>query len=586
MIIITAINSTQTIANTIAITGVTAPVANATQDATAVCSIAGITNSTPSITWSPNHNPFGYATVYTATIVLTASGGYIFPDSGAVTINGNAATSATGWGTGILTVTHEFSATGDAPANSVAITGITIPVATQTPDTTAVCTSEGVGSVSAVTWNPNNNPFAYYTIYTASVTLTAASGYTFASSGTATINGAVATSVSGWGTDTLVVAYQFARTAATPITSVAITGITSPVALATPDTVSACATTGISNSTPSVGWSPAHNPYQYSTVYTASVTLTAATGYVFASSGSATIDGNAATATGWGTNSLSVAYTYPVTGADPDVYIPSGGLILYDGTTAPTGWSFYTAFDNYFIMGGASGASGGAATHVHTQPGMASAGGHSDHTVVPANASGAGQATVKSFNNAAAMSSGHTHIGGSGSGVSTSGAHTHTSPNTGSASSLPPYVRLRWISGGTAVPVGGIVMKNNTSGLPAGYKVCDGTNGTPDMRSKFVYSGTGTASGLSSHAHTSAVTATGGAHTHTGITVTSGTASASNVASSYNPAVNVAKTHNHSKDNLTSGAADPNGHTHTIANTGSTSILPPYITAYYMKRTA
>ena len=40
------------------------------------------------------------------------------------------------------------------------------------------------------------------------------------------------------------------------------------------------------------------------------------------------------------------------------------------------------------------------------------------------------------------------------------------------------------------VPIGGIIMWSGTeAALPANWKVCDGTNGTPDLRGKFVRGG-------------------------------------------------------------------------------------------------
>jgi hypothetical protein len=57
-----------------------------------------------------------------------------------------------------------------------------------------------------------------------------------------------------------------------------------------------------------------------------------------------------------------------------------------------------------------------------------------------------------------------------------------------------------------AVPVGGIILWSGaTTTIPAGWQLCDGTNGTPDLRDRFVV-GAGS---------TYAVAATGGSATHT-----------------------------------------------------------------------
>ena len=382
--------------------------------------------------------------------------------------------------------------------------------------------------------------------------------------------------------------YFVAQNLVTLISTLVLTGVTEPVAKQAPDTSAVCSAEGLTTGTPTINWSPTvSGTFNYSTIYTATIVLQSASGFVFADSGSVTIDGSAPTSvTGWGTSALTLTKTYPATAVDPLVYIPSGGLILWGGTTAPAGWAFNTVFDDCLVLGGTYNATlMGALTHIHTHPGMATNGGHNNHAYVVANASGAQQATVKAFDNAEVVATGHTHVGGTGSGQSTSGAHTHTVPNTNSASNLPLYVRLRWISGATAIPVGGIVMKLASTDLPAGFVICNGANGTPDMTDRFVYGGSGGNGGLKIHGHTSSgSTSSNGDHTHTGIAITSGSVSGSNGGSSYNPAISVATGHNHSASNLTSGAANPNTHSHTVGNTSSDTVEPPYITAYFVMR--
>ena len=110
-----------------------------------------------------------------------------------------------------------------------------------------------------------------------------------------------------------------------------------------------------------------------------------------------------------------------------------------------------------------------------------------------------------------------------------------------------------------SLPVGAIIMWSGTlSSIPTDWQLCDGTNGTPDLRGRFIMS-------VSSGENPGA---TGGAstHTHTGSTSSS----------------------SHSiwiDDN--SGGTDywgaPNYHTHTI-NLNASSHLPPYYKlAYIMK---
>ena len=98
------------------------------------------------------------------------------------------------------------------------------------------------------------------------------------------------------------------------ISSVAITGIDTPIANTTLDTSAACATTGVSSTTPQITWTPGDTTAGYNTSYTASITLTADTGYKFVDSTTATINGNTATSVNKNTDgTLTVTYAFPAT---------------------------------------------------------------------------------------------------------------------------------------------------------------------------------------------------------------------------------------------------------------------------------
>jgi hypothetical protein len=107
----------------------------------------------------------------------------------------------------------------DEPIDSVSISGITAPAAGAEPDTTAT-TGDSSYTVSAVSWSPAvSGSFNYDTEYTASVTVTASSGYYFADDVTATVNGKNASSVIKNSNGTLTVSYTFPRTASAPAVS-------------------------------------------------------------------------------------------------------------------------------------------------------------------------------------------------------------------------------------------------------------------------------------------------------------------------------------------------------------------------------
>ena len=98
------------------------------------------------------------------------------------------------------------------------------------------------------------------------------------------------------------------------ISSVAITGIDTPTANTTLDTSAACATTGVSSTTPQITWTPGDTTAGYNTSYTASITLTADTGYKFVDSTTATINGNTATSVNKNIDgTLTVTYAFPAT---------------------------------------------------------------------------------------------------------------------------------------------------------------------------------------------------------------------------------------------------------------------------------
>lgn len=163
---------------------------------------------------------------------------------------------------------------------------------------------------------------------------------------------------------------------------------------------------------------------------------------------------------------------------------------------------------------------------------------------------------------------------------------------------------------GQAVPTGAILMwSGSIATIPSGWLICDGTNGTPDLRSRFIV-GAGS---------TYAVNATGGsadaitvAHTHTYSATTGAmSANASHSHGVFDPGHN--HTGNVGQSNGTGYAvAQPSGleisgigvsptnisinsasvaHTHTVSGTtastgssGTNANLPPYLAlAYIMK---
>ena len=107
-------------------------------------------------------------------------------------------------------LTYAVNATDIISITSVAITDIDIPVSNTALDTEASCTTEGVKSTTPqITWTPSDTTAGYNKSYTASVTLTADTGYEFADNVTATVSGNTATSVTKNADGTLTVTKEF-----------------------------------------------------------------------------------------------------------------------------------------------------------------------------------------------------------------------------------------------------------------------------------------------------------------------------------------------------------------------------------------
>ena len=136
-------------------------------------------------------------------------------------------------------------------------------------------------------------------------------------------------------TENLTYAVNATETVDGDISSVAITGIDTPTANTALDTSAACATTGVSSTTPQITWKPSNTTAGYNTSYTASITLTADTGYKFVDSTTATINGNTATSVNKNTDgTLTVTYAFPATAKDKLTSITAPQAITVANGTA------------------------------------------------------------------------------------------------------------------------------------------------------------------------------------------------------------------------------------------------------------
>jgi len=230
----------------------------------------------------------------------------------------------------------------------------------------------------------------------------------------------------------------------------------------------------------------------------------------------------------------------------------SGTIAIWSGTTSniPAGWllcdgsngtpDLRSRFIRGAPAGSEAGATGGSNNHIHTeQPAgtahthaLQSAGAH-QHTTSSAGAhthsttGGPGSGGTYSVYIPSAPTSGgaHTHT------VNSAGAHTHTSGAasaewgnhihtfTGAEDTRPPYYEVLFIQATPSATVATgiiIVWTGSIADIPAGWDLCDGGSGRPDLRGRFISGApneqnAGATGGSETHYHT---TTSAGAHTH------------------------------------------------------------------------
>jgi uncharacterized repeat protein (TIGR02543 family) len=271
--------------------------------------------------------------------VLTNTGslakdGYIF-DGWNTESDGSGTDRAPGSAFNIGNDNVTFYAKWIATIDIAVIPGVTAPVTGATPVTTITETAQYTGTV---TWDPADDPFLGGTAYTATITLSAKTGYTLTgvTENFFTVAGAVATNPVNSG----VVTAAFPATTATVINIAAIPGVTVPVTGATPDT----AITETAQYTGTISWSPADNPFKGDQVYTATITLTAKAGYTLTGVAANFFTVAGATSDTNPVNSGVVTAAFPATTYSLRDIGPAGGLIFYiNPNYATDGWKYLEA---------------------------------------------------------------------------------------------------------------------------------------------------------------------------------------------------------------------------------------------------
>jgi len=269
-------SSKYNIVNISPIQGVTIPVTGETP----VRTITENAQYSGTVTWNGSPAIFAADTLYIATIMLTVKTNYtmqgvaanFFSVAGAMMVSNNA-------NSGVITAV--FPATGGTASNPdviniAVIDGVTIPVTSATPVTRISENSQYSGTV---TWSGSPSNFAAETQYIATIMLTAKTGFTLQGVGANFFMVAGATSVSNNANSGVITAVfpHTGGTASNPdiVNTAAINGVTIPVTGATP-------VTRISENSQYSGivtWNGSPSTFAADTQYTATITLTAKTGY-------------------------------------------------------------------------------------------------------------------------------------------------------------------------------------------------------------------------------------------------------------------------------------------------------------------
>lgn len=225
---------------------------------------AGLTGCSP----SPENNSPSLTSINNSTI----SSASLSISSVASTGNSDTSSSKSSSSSGFSS-----SASSDNSISFAAIAGVTPPVYAQTPVTAITETAQYTGTV---TWSGSPITFSASTVYTATIRLTAKTGFTLTGVTANFFTVAGATSVSNTA-DSGVITAIFPATSAAPITIAAIAGVTPPVIGATPVT----AITETAQYTGSVTWDgdwAGLQTFAGSKAYTATITLTVKPGYTSA----------------------------------------------------------------------------------------------------------------------------------------------------------------------------------------------------------------------------------------------------------------------------------------------------------------
>lgn len=172
--------------------------------------------------------------------------------------------------------------------------------------------------------------------------------------------------------------------------------------------------------------------------------------------------------------------------------------------------------------------------------------------------------------------------------------------NLGGSAAAPSDVSIAALAAalGPGIPTGLIAMWSGTiATIPSDWHLCDGTNGTPDLRDRFVIGASTDSSGVAKTTVTVSATTSGGskdaiavAHTHTGSTESTGahTHNISTQVGTFGSGSGFGNIPNGGGTMFATESAGAHSHSFTTDSTGSSGTnanLPPYYALAFIMKT-
>ena len=136
------------------------------------------------------------------------------------------------------------------------------------------------------------------------------------------------------------------------------------------------------------------------------------------------------------------------------------------------------------------------------------------------------------------------------------------------------------------LPLGAIIMwYKSLAEIPAGWIICDGNDGTPDLRGKYVVGvsadGSLVPTGNATHVHTNSSTVGGGGHVHDVTGSIGGTVAQIDVSDIGSGNQGLSPTHSHVVDLDISNSGT---HQHTTSDVVAAANQPAYMQLYFIMR--